>query len=144
MRPWREGVPVYHIPLIILKNIWQISPNSESIVSSIYLKLIQVSCISLNIYKNIPYTFNVFSQYPCIPKNPSRASPVLRVTRPYLNLLVKPRIFSSFLKKCIILCILKGEMPFKMHKKKKFPEKNVCLLAKHFRPITRNTYFLFG
>ena len=41
---------------------------------------------------------------------------VFRVTRPYLNLLVKPRIFSCFLEKYIILCILKGEMPFKMHK----------------------------
>ena len=53
MRPWK-GVPISHIPLIILKNIpcplnkkWQIS-----------LKLIQVSHIPLNIYKkflaNIP------------------------------------------------------------------------------------------
>ena len=39
--------------------------------------------------------------------------PVFRVTRPYLNLLVKPSIFSG---KNLILCILKGEMPFKMHK----------------------------
>ena len=38
--------------------------------------------------------------------------PVFRVT--YLNLLVKPRIFFRFSK--INLCILKGEMPFKMHK----------------------------
>ena len=43
--------------------------------------------------------------------------PVFRVTRPYLNLLVKHRIFPGFLKKKnIILCILKGKMPFKMHK----------------------------
>ena len=42
--------------------------------------------------------------------------PVFRVTRPYLNLLVKPRIFSGFLEKNIILCILKGKMPSKMHK----------------------------
>ena len=45
---------------------------------------------------------------------------VFRVTRPYLNLLVKPRFFFGFLeKKYIILCILKGEMPempFKMLK----------------------------
>ena len=40
---------------------------------------------------------------------------MFRVTRAYLNLLVKPRIFSGFLKIYIILCILKGEMPFKMH-----------------------------
>ena len=34
----------------------------------------------------------------------------------YLNLLVKPRIFFRFSGKNIILCILKGKMPFKMHK----------------------------
>ena len=39
---------------------------------------------------------------------------VFRVTRPYLNLLVKHRIFSGFLEKNIILCILKVKMPFKM------------------------------
>ena len=48
-----------------------------------------------------------------------------------LNLLVKPRIFFRFSGKNIILCILKGEMPFKVHKitlfffqKKKL--KNMC------------------
>ena len=41
--------------------------------------------------------------------------PVSRVTRPYLNFLVKPRFFSGFLEKNIILYILKGNMPFKMH-----------------------------
>ena len=53
--------------------------------------------------------------------------PAFRVTRPYLDLLVKPRFFfSSVLEKNIIL----GEMPFKMHKityffqKKKI--KNMC------------------
>ena len=40
----------------------------------------------------------------------------------YLNLLVKPRFFSGFLEKNIILCILKGGMPFKIHIF--FPEKN--------------------
>ena len=46
----------------------------------------------------------------------------------------------------MILCILKGEMPFKMHKiKKKIPEKKkikkICVptLPKIFRPVTRNT-----
>ena len=34
---------------------------------------------------------------------------VLRVTRQYLTLLVKLKIFSGFLEKCIILCVLKGE-----------------------------------
>ena len=71
--------------------------------------------------------------------------PAFRVTRPYLNLLVKPRIFFRFSgknmilsilkgispfklhklifwKKMLILCILKGEMPFKMHKIIFFPK----------------------
>ena len=60
---------------------------------------------------------------------------VFRVTRPYLNLLVKHRIFSGFLEKNIILCILKVKMPFKMLNffllffpgEKKFRKRNVCL-----------------
>ena len=73
--------------------------------------------------------------------------PSFRVTRPYLNLLVKPRIFQVFWKNKI-LCILKGEMPFKIHKKNFFPEKtiiekNVCL-PKIFRSVNQNTLtFLF-
>ena len=39
---------------------------------------------------------------------------MFRVTRPYLNLLVKPRIFSGFLEQNIILCILKGEILIQM------------------------------
>ena len=54
---------------------------------------------------------------------PSKKNPVFRVTQPYLNLLVKPRIFFMFSGKNIILSILKGEMPFKMHKIIFFPEK---------------------
>ena len=53
--------------------------------------------------------------------------PVFRVTQPYLNLLMIPRIFFQVfwekkfahrhtLEKKNILCILKGEMPFKIHK----------------------------
>ena len=45
------------------------------------------------------------------------------------------------------LCILKGKMPFKMHKIIFFPEKKICVptLPKIFRPITRNMLiFLFG
>ena len=42
--------------------------------------------------------------------------PVFMVTRPYLDLLVKPRIFFRFSGKNIVLCIKKGKMPFKMHK----------------------------
>ena len=55
---------------------------------------------------------------------PNTKIPVFRVARPYLNLLVKPRIFFRFSgKKYIILCILKGEMPIKMRKFTFFPEK---------------------
>ena len=70
-----------------------------------------------------------------------------------LNLLVKPRIFFKFSGKNIILCILKGEMPFKMHKitlffSRKKRVKKICVptLLKIVRPITLNTlvFFLFG
>ena len=49
--------------------------------------------------------------------------PVFRVAQTYLDLREKPRIFQVFWKKNIILCVLKGEMPFKMHKIIFFPEK---------------------
>ena len=55
---------------------------------------------------------------------------VLRVARLYLNLLVKPILFLRFYVKYIILCILKGELPFKMHKiiffQNKINKKNMC------------------
>ena len=63
---------------------------------------------------------------------------VFRVTRPYLNLLMKPWIFFRFSGENIILCILKGEMPFKMHKKVYVPT-----LPKIFRPATGNTHFFY-
>ena len=54
---------------------------------------------------------------------PHKKIPVFSVTQPYLNLLVKPRILFRFSgKKYIILCILIGEMPFKMHKVIFFPD----------------------
>ena len=43
---------------------------------------------------------------------PNKKIPVFRVTRPYLNFLVKPRFLLGFLDKIIILCILKGENAF--------------------------------
>ena len=59
--------------------------------------------------------------------------PVFRVTRPYSNLPVKPRNFSCFLEKKVILCILKGILPFNMHRiiflffsEKKIIKKNMC------------------
>ena len=52
--------------------------------------------------------------------------PMFRVTRLYLKLLVKPRLFfTDFLEKNRILYILKGEMPFIRHKIIFFPEKNI-------------------
>ena len=76
-----------------------------------------------------------------------KKTPVFRVTQPYLNLLVKPRNFFRFSGKNIIVCILKGNMPFKMHKMIYFSRKKIYMptLPKIFRHITRNTLiFLFG
>ena len=59
--------------------------------------------------------------------------PVFRVTRPYLNLLVKPRNFFQVFWKIYDFMLLKGKMPFKMHKiiyffqKKELKIKYVCL-----------------
>ena len=72
---------------------------------------------------------------------------VFRVTLPYLNLLVTPRILF------LISCILKGEMPlpFKMHEIIFFPEKNMkksVPTLKFSDPVTWKTQltliFLFG
>ena len=67
---------------------------------------------------------------------------MFRVTRPYLNLPVKPRFF-RFSGKNIIVWILKGQMPFKMHKIIFFSRKKICV-PNIFRPVIRNTFFLFG
>ena len=50
---------------------------------------------------------------------------MFRVTRPYLNLLVKPIIFFRFSGKNIILCILNGEIPFKIYKIISFARKKI-------------------
>ena len=68
---------------------------------------------------------------PCFGPNKKKI-PMSRVTRPYLNLLVKPKISFRFSekKKNIILCILKGEMAFNVHNYIFIPDiffKNVCL-----------------
>ena len=73
---------------------------------------------------------------------------MIRVTRPFLNLLVKARIVFRFSGKNIIFSILKG---IKMDKiiflsRKKLMKKKICVptLSKIFRPVTRNTLiFLF-
>ena len=75
--------------------------------------------------------------------------PVFRVTRPYLNLLVKPRNFFRYSGKNIILCILKGEMPFKIHKiiffsrKKIIKNKYVCLLNLNFSDLLPETHIFY-
>ena len=82
---------------------------------------------------------------------PNKKIPVLRVTQLCLNFLAKPRIFFRS-ENNIILCILKGEMPFKMHKiifffqiKKIVKKLCVPTLPKIFKPFTRNTLiFLIG
>ena len=59
--------------------------------------------------------------------------------------MVKPRIFLGFLEENLILCILKGEMPFKMHKiilKKKKKKKKIYVFA-IFIPLTRNTLIFY-
>ena len=69
------------------------------------------------------------------------------VTRPYLNLLVKPKICPGFLEKYNFMHFeRRGEMPFKMNKVIFFPGKKcVPTLSKIFRPVTWNTLiFLFG
>ena len=66
---------------------------------------------------------------------------MFRITRPFLDLKVKFR-FSA---ENVILCILKGEMPFKLHKN--IFSRKICVptLPKIFRPVTRHTrIFSFG
>ena len=77
---------------------------------------------------------------------PNKKIPVFRVTRPYLNLLLKPRFFFRFSGKNII--ILKGILPFKMHKiiffpKKKTLLKKVCLLYQNFSDSLPETHLFF-
>ena len=59
----------------------------------------------------------------CLNEAKLKKIPVFRVTGPELNLLVKPRFFFRLSGKNIILCILKGKKPFKMHQIIFFPEK---------------------
>ena len=71
--------------------------------------------------------------------------PVFRVTQPYLNVLLKPGVFSGFLDffiafrkaKCLSKCIKKIKKNRKKHLKKCVPT-----LPKIFRPVTRNTLFI--
>ena len=111
------------------------------------------------------YILNIFPIYSQLPKlkfrihkctslsllfRPNKKLPVFRVTRPYLNLLVKPRIFFRFSRiYIIILCILKGEMHFKMHKvifffqKKIIKTKYVCLPYLKFSDLLPETHLFF-
>ena len=76
---------------------------------------------------------------------PNRKILVFRVTQPYLNLLVKPRIFFRLLrKKNIVLCILKGLSKciklYFFHDYKIRKKKCVPTLPKIFRPLSRNIW----
>ena len=76
---------------------------------------------------------------------PNKKIPVLRVTRPYQNLLVKPRLFPVFWEKNI-LCEILWEMPFKMHKIISPPppkKKHVCLPYLKFSHLLPETHLLF-
>ena len=70
---------------------------------------------------------------------------VFNVTRPYLNVLVNPRIFrfsGEFF--FIISCILKGEMPFKIIELHIFSEKKyVCLPSLKFSDLLPETHLFF-
>ena len=72
---------------------------------------------------------------------------MFRVTQPYINLLAKPRTFFMFSRKNIILCILKGEITFKMHKLYFLPEKEnkkyVCLPYLKFVDSLPETHLVF-
>ena len=55
---------------------------------------------------------------------------------------IKMHKITFFSENNIILCILKGQMPFKMHKITFFPEKKLCAFLLHiFIPVTRNILF---
>ena len=71
----------------------------------------------------------------------NKNTPVFRVARPYLNLLVKPRIFFRFSGKKIILCILKGKMLFKMHKIIFFPI--ICVTLQKISDLLHETHLVF-
>ena len=81
---------------------------------------------------------------------PNKKIPVFRITGPYLNVLVKPRFFRVFFwGKKIILCILKGKMPFKMHKIIIFFQKKNYVYLPNLKfsdllPESSNTHFSFG
>ena len=79
---------------------------------------------------------------------PNKSIPVFRVTQPYLNLLVKPGIFTGLLEKKITLCILKGEMPFKMHKiiffsRKKYIKKMCAYPTQKLSDLLTETHLFF-
>ena len=68
-----------------------------------------------------------------------------RVTQPYLNLLVKPRIFSCFHEKYNPMHFERQKCLSKCIKFYFFPEKKICVptLPKSFRPVTRNILIFF-
>ena len=70
------------------------------------------------------------------------------VTRPYLDLLVKPKFFFTFSGKNIIICILKGKFTFqnekkKIQKNKIMKKKYVCLPFLKFSDMLPETHLFF-
>ena len=126
-------------------NVTSILPHFDIKEASCWRSLTSNKCS----WKKRIYDYN----RPELSLRPNKKKPVYRVTRSCLKL-VKPRIFSGFPKKNIILSIFKGDLPFRLSKWMKsyfFPEKKnekkICVLTlpKIFRPLTQNDlFFLFG
>ena len=94
-----------------------------------------ISVPSLWFVKSIQMFLCCFSKL-----RPNKIYYMLRITRPYLNLLVKPRIFFRTSGKYIIVCILKGEMPFKIHQIINSLKKYVCL--PYLKTGNKTVYYL--
>ena len=95
------------------------------------------------------YPWQQSSTIQCSPFIRPNKKSLFRVAQPYLNLLVKPWFFFRFSENNIILCILKGKMPFKMLKIIFFSrikndwKKYVCLPYLKFSDPLPKTHLLF-
>ena len=101
------------------------------------------------------YQWLVLTRLPPIPfltdqmPRANKIIPVFKVTRPYLNLLVKHRIFFRFSgKKVSFYAFWKAIWPFKMHKMILYSRKNnqkkyVCLLYLKFSDPLPETHLFF-
>ena len=77
--------------------------------------------------------------------SPDKKIPVFRVSQPYLNLLVKPRIFSGFLAKIYYFMRFERRRNFFFPEEKIIKKKYVCLpYTYNFQTrYLKHTYFLF-